>query len=1262
MRKPRRRGRQAGGVGGVAVGGRGAAGRGAGVHQRSPSPYSLKVSPTRETLTYAQAQKMVEVDLDGRLHRISIFDPLTVITEDEMTAQDIAECNSNKENSEQPLFPSSAKLGRKMPTPKGRKKDTKHSSSSSSSSSSQNNHTNSQLQSNSQPNSSHHQHHHGPLPKPTFRVLDSFCPTDAPPLPAAYYRYIEKSPEELDTEAEYDMDEEDLAWLEMVNEKRVSDGQASVSPDTFELLMDRLEKESYLESRSQAPSQSVIDEDAFCCVCLDDECLNSNVILFCDICNLAVHQECYGVPYIPEGQWLCRCCLQSPSRPVDCVLCPNRGGAFKQTSDGRWAHVVCAIWIPEVCFANTVFLEPVEGVDNIPPARWKLTCYLCKQKGRGASIQCHKANCYTAFHVTCAQRAGLFMKIDPVRETNVNGTTFSVKKTAFCDAHSPPGKDARAGSDEDETTGRVVGGRGNRGSSAYTQSPAVQPHRRSSKKGSKLLKKKMKKSLEVATRRATMPLVTVPQIPAHRLNKICKGVLLQRKNQFMQRLHNYWLLKRQSRNGVPLIRRLHSHLQAQRSADQTEPDEKVCAVREELKYWQKLRHDLERARLLVELIRKREKLKREQVKVHQAALEMQLTPALVLLRSTLDQLQEKDAAQIFAQPVNLKEVPDYLEFISQPMDFSTMRTKLEAHSYRSLAELEGDFNLMVANCLRYNARDTVFHRAAVRLRDLGGAILRHAHRQAHNTGLDPETGMLLPDSPHKNDYYRCSWEDVDTLLDPENRLHLSPEDQLKELLDKLDMVTSMRSSGARTRRIRLLRREINSIRNKLGQQQRHLQQLNGSVKEEEEDEDDDEEGEEREERGSGNDNTHISSATPENDDMKSTPPPTLEPTSPALSHPQGDTPQDPPTLRPVMGEPRTPARSHKRLKSDGEEVDGGSSQGTGNSNNCTGGEETLCPPSEGRMVNGVSASGVGRRTSILFKKAKNGAKLLKDKESPLQNGAVGSEEAPMSNSAPNPFTVPLSQATPQTPPPPSPTAPQQRPRSLSASSESEGEKSPHPPREGGLTNGFRKHRDSCSDSERSTSPTFHKDNSASPPKRGRGKPALSKVPFLDGVNGDSDYTGSGSNLLMPFENGAELEPLDLVWAKCRGYPSYPALSPSHFLVPQIIDPDMPQEGLLHNGVPIPVPPLDVLKLGEQRQEEAGEKLFLVLFFDNKRTWQWLPRDKVLPLGIDDTADKLRMMEGRKTSIRKSVQVAYDRAMIHLSRVRGDHHFVTSSYL
>ncbi|XP_017691259.1 PREDICTED: bromodomain and PHD finger-containing protein 3 isoform X3 [Lepidothrix coronata] len=1124
MRKPRRRSRQ------------NLEGR------RSPSPYSLKCSPTRETLTYAQAQRIVEVDIDGRLHRISIYDPLKLITEDELTAQDITECNSNKENSEQPLLPSKSK---KTPS-KGRKKESfsKHA-----------------------PGTSLH------LPQPNFRVLDSFSQPDAPPLPAAYYRYLEKPSEDLDVEVEYDMDEEDLAWLEMVNEKRRADGYGTVSADTFELLVDRLEKESYLESRNNGAQQSLIDEDAFCCVCMDDECHNSNVILFCDICNLAVHQECYGVPYIPEGQWLCRCCLQSPSRPVDCVLCPNKGGAFKQTSDGRWAHVVCAIWIPEVCFANTVFLEPIEGINNIPPARWKLTCCICKQKGMGAAIQCHKVNCYTAFHVTCAQRAGLFMKIEPMRETSINGTTFTVRKTAYCESHSPPGMVKKgspaASGDGQEDTVKEKG----------EEEANSAPPKGSLKKNQVKLKQKIKKEPgDVIKWRSSVPMVTITQIPSYRLNKICSGLSLQRKNQFMQRLHNYWLLKRQARNGVPLIRRLHSHLQSQRNTEQKEQDEKTSAVKEELKYWQKLRHDLERARLLIELIRKREKLKREQVKVQQAAMELQLTPFNVLLRTTLDLLQEKDAAQIFTEPVNLNEVPDYLEFISNPMDFSTMRRKLESHLYRTLDEFEEDFNLIVTNCMRYNAKDTIFHRAAVRLRDFGGAILRHARRQAESIGFDTGVGIHLPESPKTEDFYCFSWEDVDNILLPENRAHLSLEAQLKELLEKLDIVSTMRSSGARTRRIRLLRREINSIQQKLAQQQNKTMAKGETVLRDQRLEKTSRDGDEEREKA---------------DDAKPPHPPTLEPTGPVPSLSELDSLQDPPTLKPIS-------------------------------------ENTPASP---------SFSSVGRRTSVLFKKAKNGVKLQRGLDCSLENREDCRQSGQLSPSCPDGER----QA-------------RKRPQSRTCN-ESNREKSPRQAGQRGVTNGFAKHAESGSDFECSSALgsglVFESCSGLMPPKRSRGKPALSRMPFVEGVNGDPDFSGSGRTLLMSFESQAELEPLELVWAKCRGYPSYPAL---------IIDPKMPREGLLHNGVPIPVPPMDVLKLGEQRQTEAGEKLFLVLFFDNKRTWQWLPRDKVYPLGVDDTVDKLKMMEGRKTSIRKSVQVAYDRAMIHMSRVHGDHPFITSSYL
>ncbi|XP_077569613.1 bromodomain and PHD finger-containing protein 3 isoform X2 [Stigmatopora nigra] len=1245
MRKPRRKGLAAPKSGtddkkskGMPVGC-----SGDGPRQQSSSPYSLKASPSRETLSYAQAQNVVEVELDGRLHRISILEPLVVITEDEMTAQDISECNSNKENSEQPSPPVSAtQTAVKAVTPRGRRKPSKYQSFKTPPPS-KNHCPHAQPQLPEKLNATHN--HVISLPEPSFRLVDTFTHMEVAPLPIAYYRYIERSTEDQETLAEYDMDEEDSAWLEMVNASRSAEGCAALSADIFELLVDRLEDEAYREARTRVPSPNAIDDDAFCCVCLDDECLNSNVILFCDACNLAVHQECYGVPYIPEGQWLCRCCLQSPQKPVDCVLCPNRGGAFKQTNDGRWAHVVCAIWIPEVCFANTVFLEPVEGVDNIPPARWRLTCYLCKQKGRGASIQCHKANCYTAFHVTCAQRAGLFMKIDPVRETNVNGTTFSVKKTAFCETHSPAGQD---GISDEESEGRVVGSRGraSRGRSAYTDGPVTPKKGRKSESDGKMGKKKEKNDTCSTKLSNASPQVIVPEIPTCRLNALCKGILFQKKSQFMRRLHNFWLLKRQSRNGVPLIRRLHSNVQSQRNTEQPEVvDEHVTAARDALRYWQKLRHDLEKARLLVELIRKREKLKREQLKIHQAALELQLTPMLLLLRSTMDQLQDKDTAGIFAEPVNIKEVPDYMEFISHPMDFSTMRTKLENHIYRSVADLEADFNIMVSNCLLYNNKDTVFHRAALRLRDLGGAVLRHAQRLATNVGLELATGMHLADSPQKREFYTCTWEDVDSVLKPENRLHMSMEEQIKELLDKLDLVSSMRCSGARTRRMRLLRREINVIRFGQGPQRHGLH--NGRSKE---DSDQDEEEEEEELDQKAGDSKTENGFSASDKDLKSTSPPTLEPTGPAPPPRLGDTPLEPPTLRPITKEPPPSSWPRKRRKRLGD----GESEPIG----CTKAPETS--PAKGFntdgpvMSNGLShpstptrtlSGGVGRRTSVLFKKAKNGAKIFRD--DPLPNGKEMQD-----NSISPSFSLPNSPPILSTPTKPSqkaieaPYLNSSWTSSQDISSDGELEKTLNESCKSGLTNGFDKHKEDGSDSEFSPCPILRKEIS-SPPKRSLGKPALSKVPFLDIVNGDTDYTGQTS------EDDTELECLDLVWAKCRGYPSYPAL---------IIDPEMPEEGVLLNGVPIPVPPKDVLKLGEQRQEESKQRLYLVLFFDNKRTWQWLTRDKVTPLGVDSTADKLRIMEGRKPALRKSVQVAYDRAMIHRSRVSHSRGFVASNFL
>ncbi|XP_036762539.1 bromodomain-containing protein 1 isoform X5 [Manis pentadactyla] len=1022
--------------------------RGAAVRHPS-SPCSTKHSPARETLTYAQAQRMVEIEIEGRLHRISIFDPLEIILEDDLTAQEMSECNSNKENRERPPAGLRAKRHRNN---RVRRK-------------------NEALPSAPGPLASA-----GALPEPRVRLVE-YSPPAAPRRPPAYYKFIEKSAEELDDEVEYDMDEEDYAWLEIVNEKRRADCVSAVAQSVFEFLMDRFEKESYCETQKQGEQQSLIDEDAVCCICMDGECQNSNAILFCDLCNLAVHQECYGVPYIPEGQWLCRHCLQSRARPADCVLCPNKGGAFKKTDDDRWGHVVCALWIPEVGFANTVFIEPIDGVRNIPPARWKLTCYLCKQKGVGACIQCHKANCYTAFHVTCAQKAGLYMKMEPVKELTGGATTFSVRKTAYCDVHTPPGCTRRP---------LNIYGDVEMKNGVCRKESSVKTVRSTSK-----VRKKAKKAKRAPSEPcAALPPVSAPYIPPQRLNRIANQVAIQRKKQFVERAHSYWLLKRLSRNGAPLLRRLQSSLQSQRNAQQRANDEELQAAKEKLKYWQRLRHDLERARLLIELLRKREKLKREQVKVEQMALELRLTPLTMLLRSVLDQLQEKDPARIFAQPVSLREVPDYLDHIKHPMDFATMRKRLEAQGYKNLTEFEEDFDLIVDNCMRYNAKDTVFYRAAVRLRDQGGVVLRQARRQADSIGFEEASGTHLPEPPAAAPRRPFSWDDVDRLLNPANRAHMVLEEQLRLLLDKLDLTCSMKSSGSRSKRAKLLKREIALLRSKLSQQ--HSQ------------------------------------------------PPPAESVLPRLE---------------TLLQPRKRSRS-------------------------TCGDSEVEEGSPGKRLDTGLANGFGGTRS----------------EQEL-GGAPGARAAP-------------------------------RRRCASESSLSSGS--------GPL----------C-------------DSSFSAPRCGRGKPALVRRHTLEDrsalisciENGDyaraariAAEVGQNSMWISTDAAASVLEPLKVVWAKCSGYPSYPAL---------IIDPKMPRVPGHHNGVTIPAPPLAVLKAGERMQTRADERLFLVLFFDNKRSWQWLPKSKMVPLGIDETIDKLKMMEGRNSSIRKAVRIAFDRAMNHLSRVHGE---------
>jgi len=84
-----------------------------------------------------------------------------------------------------------------------------------------------------------------------------------------------------------------------------------------------------------------------------------------------------------------------------------------------------------------------------------------------------------------------------------------------------------------------------------------------------------------------------------------------------------------------------------------------------------------------------------------------------LLEQMLNHLQKKDTHGFFTNPVNDQIAPGYSSIISQPMEFSTMRTKLP--EYESLAVFRTDFELICRNAMTYNTVDTIYYKSADKL-------------------------------------------------------------------------------------------------------------------------------------------------------------------------------------------------------------------------------------------------------------------------------------------------------------------------------------------------------------------------------------------------------------------------------------------------------------------------------------------------------------------------------------------------------------------
>jgi histone acetyltransferase len=83
-----------------------------------------------------------------------------------------------------------------------------------------------------------------------------------------------------------------------------------------------------------------------------------------------------------------------------------------------------------------------------------------------------------------------------------------------------------------------------------------------------------------------------------------------------------------------------------------------------------------------------------------------------VLKTVLGDLKKHPASWPFLHPVDGKEVPDYYDIITHPMDLSMMERKLEEDKYTSLADFAADVKSIVNNCQTYNSPETTYYKNA----------------------------------------------------------------------------------------------------------------------------------------------------------------------------------------------------------------------------------------------------------------------------------------------------------------------------------------------------------------------------------------------------------------------------------------------------------------------------------------------------------------------------------------------------------------------
>ncbi|KAJ3093128.1 hypothetical protein HK102_007967 [Quaeritorhiza haematococci] len=118
----------------------------------------------------------------------------------------------------------------------------------------------------------------------------------------------------------------------------------------------------------------------------------------------------------------------------------------------------------------------------------------------------------------------------------------------------------------------------------------------------------------------------------------------------------------------------------------------------------------------------------------------------ITIQTMLTKLKSHHHAHFFLAPVDGSIYPDYYVKIKNPIDLSTMQSKLDVGAYKTVDEFESDVKQLFANCYTYNAKKTLAY--------VNGQSLERFFRKEWKTILQtpPKARVreFLNDSPYKD--------------------------------------------------------------------------------------------------------------------------------------------------------------------------------------------------------------------------------------------------------------------------------------------------------------------------------------------------------------------------------------------------------------------------------------------------------------------------------------------------------------------------------